>query len=244
VAIVHARTKDSVLLMRRADRAEDPWSGHWSFPGGRREAEDCDLLQTALRELEEECGIRLHREELESALVPATARQRSGPFLQVAPYVLRIDDEKTVTLDLREAVEARWIPLEVLRDPARHALFPAPGLSPDVRFPAIDLNGVPLWGFTYRLITEWLNLNPGNGSLQAAGFQVARALLDAIVADGCRLNHDFLDRAGVKVASVNGTIPVDLFWRIFLSPHTHVPRLNMLEVRSDQIRLVGLALEE
>ena len=44
VAIVHARdAAASVLLIRRAERESDPWSGHWSFPGGRREPEDGDL---------------------------------------------------------------------------------------------------------------------------------------------------------------------------------------------------------
>jgi hypothetical protein len=26
----------------------------------------------------------------------------------------------------------------------------------DHQFPAMDLKGVPLWGFTYRLLREWL----------------------------------------------------------------------------------------
>ena len=63
VAIVRARQpRESVLLIRRSERQEDSWSGHWSFPGGRRDPEDPDLLHTAFRELEEECGIRLGRE--------------------------------------------------------------------------------------------------------------------------------------------------------------------------------------
>ena len=161
VAIVHARgPADSVLLMRRAEREADPWSGHWSFPGGRREPEDRDLLDTALRELEEECGIRLARELLESALPPAVARRRVGRFLLVAPFVFSVDHPQPAILDPREAVEAVWLPLSVLRDPARHALRSVPGLPPDMRLPAIDLNGVPLWGFTYRLIVDWLDLNP------------------------------------------------------------------------------------
>lgn len=162
VAIVHARRADSVLLMRRAERKEDPWSGHWSFPGGRCDPSDPDLLHTALRELEEECGIHLERDCLEAALPVATARRRVGRFLKVAPFVFRVDDELPVLVDLREAVEAVWVRVAMLRDPARHELLAVPGMPVETRFPAIDLNGVPLWGFTYRLMSEWLGVGSGD----------------------------------------------------------------------------------
>jgi 8-oxo-dGTP pyrophosphatase MutT (NUDIX family) len=156
VAIVHARAADSVLLIRRAERDADAWSGHWSFPGGRREPADPDLLHTALRELEEECGIRLARERLETALPPAVARRKVGRFLLVAPFVFGVDGEEPVKLDPQEAADAMWVPLNVLRDEERHALRSVPGLPPDLRYPSIELKGVPLWGFTYRLIADWL----------------------------------------------------------------------------------------
>jgi 8-oxo-dGTP pyrophosphatase MutT (NUDIX family) len=245
VAIVHARgAADSVLLMRRAEREADAWSGHWSFPGGRREPEDRDLLHTALRELEEECGIRLARERLEAALPTAVARRRVGRFLLVAPFVFSVDDEQPPALDQREAVEAVWAPLSMLRDPARHALRPVPGLPPQVRFPAIDLHGVPLWGFTYRLITDWLDLNPRERPIEEAGFQAARELLDTLVAHGCVLDHGWVDRDGVKVAAVRGPIPVELVLAQLAGPAAHIPPINMLEARPDGIRLVGLAFEE
>src|ERR1035441_7525388 len=77
VAIVHARgNAESVLLMRRSEREGDSWSGHWSFPGGRRDPADPDLLHTALRELEEECGVRLTRRDLEAEMRPRRARRR------------------------------------------------------------------------------------------------------------------------------------------------------------------------
>ena len=244
VAIVRARATESVLLILRAERADDPWSGHWSFPGGRRDPEDSDLLHTALRELEEECGIRLARERLSAALPPAVARRRVGRFLLVAPFVFILDGEQPVQLDPREAAEAVWVPLRVLRDPARHALRPVPGLPPEVRFPAIDLNGVPLWGFTYRLITDWLGLNPQERSIEEAGFQAARALLDAVVAHGCLLDHGWVDRDGATVAAVKGRIPADLVLAQVSRPAAHIPRINMLEVRPEHIRVAGLAFEE
>jgi hypothetical protein len=47
-----------------------------------------------------------------------------------------------------------------LLDPARHSLMPVPGQPIETRFPAVELKGVPLWGFTYRLLAEWLGLGP------------------------------------------------------------------------------------
>jgi len=245
VAIVHARgAADSVLLIRRAEREADAWSGHWSFPGGRREREDRDQLHTALRELEEECGIRLARERLAGALPPALARRRVGRFLLVAPFVFSVDDERAVVLDPREAAEAVWAPLSVLRDPSRHALQPVPGLPREMLFPVIDLNGVPLWGFTYRLIADWLDLNPHGRPVEEAGFQAARALLDRVIAHGCVLDYGWVDRDGVKVATVRGPIPVALVLAQVSGSVAHIPRINMPEVGPDAIRVVGFALEE
>jgi 8-oxo-dGTP diphosphatase len=245
VAIVHARgLADSVLLIRRAEREADAWSGHWSFPGGRRESGDRDPLQTALRELEEECDIRLARERLEAALPPAVARRKVGRYLLVAPFVFSVDEEQPLSLDLREAVDAVWVPLRTLRDPARHALLPVPGVPPQVRFPAIGLPVVPLWGFTYRLITDWLHLIPHQRAIEEAGFDAARELLDALIAHGCALDHGWMDRDGVKVAAIREPIPVEWVLALVSAPAACIPRVNRLEVARRCVRVVGLAFEE
>jgi len=157
VAILRTRLPvESILLIRRSEREDDPWSGHWSLPGGRRDPQDPDLLHTALRELEEECGIRLGRECMVAALAHTIAGRRVGRVLLVAPFVFSVEGPLPTVLDPREAVEALWVPLSVLADPARHALQSVPGMPREMRFPAIDLNGVPLWGFTYKLLADWL----------------------------------------------------------------------------------------
>ena len=157
VTIVRARApEESVLLMRRATREGDPWSGHWSLPGGRRDPGDVDLLHTALRELEEECGIRLAREQLEATLEQTFVGRLVGTHLVVAPFVFTVDEELPIVVDRREAVEAIWVPVRVLRDPTRHAVHSVPGMPVDKQFPGIELNGVPLWGFTYHLVMTWL----------------------------------------------------------------------------------------
>jgi 8-oxo-dGTP pyrophosphatase MutT (NUDIX family) len=241
VAILHTRGADeSVLLIRRAERDSDPWSGQWSFPGGRRDKQDVDALDTALRELEEECGIALNREQLEAALRPAAARRRAGQFLVVAPFLFQVECELPTVLEPREAVEAVWLPLRTLLDPMRHLLRPVPGLPAAMHFPAIELNGAPLWGFTYRLISEWLGLGPKHNPVEQAGFEMAELLLEFLLAKGLKPKSGWENR----VAEVTGRIPVEAVLERFTSAGCYVAAVNCLEVRPELIRLTGAAFEE
>ena len=254
MAIVCARQpKESILLIRRSEREEDSWSGHWSFPGGRRDPQDPDLLHTALRELGEECGIHLDPEHREDVLLPVPARRRNGPFVLVAPFVFGVDSELPAVVEPREAVEAVWVSRTLLCDPARHYLRSVPSRPGEMLFPAIDLKGTPLWGFTYRVITDWLGLVPKQLPSESAGFEAARRVLDFLLSQGLILKHGWEDRSPeqgtvaqppVKVAQVEGIIPVAQVLTRFSVPAGHIPRINLLEVRSDQIRVAGLAFEE
>jgi len=254
VAIVHARSpEEAVLLMRRSEREDDSWSGHWSCPGGRREPCDADLLGTALRELEEECGIRLRATDLETTLPPRLARRSAGPHLVGAPFVLRSAHQLATVLDRREAVEAEWVALDVLRDPARHCLQPVPGRPPEMRFPAIALHKTPLWGFTYRLFTDWLGLVPQEQPAEQAGLAVANAILEFLLSHGMALRqgwseHPIPDPIGgsgtAREAKLDGPLPAAAVLEHFCRPGRWVHSVNLMEVREDSIRLVGAGFEE
>jgi 8-oxo-dGTP pyrophosphatase MutT (NUDIX family) len=254
VAIVRAGgPQECVLLIRRSEREEDSWSGHWSFPGGRRDPADPDLLHTALRELEEECGIRLGQEVHEGRLPTVLARRRIGRFIPVAPFLFRIDSCLPTILDPAEAVQAAWIPLSLLRDLTQHTLQPVPHRPQEMLFPAVPLSGPPLWGFTYRVIVDWLGLVPKQVPLKEAGFQVARHLLDFLLSQGLRLKHGWKDHArrterlaenAVKVATLEGEIPVPLVRAHLAAQGNNVPCVNRVEVRPDSIGITGLVFEE
>ncbi|KAK4526675.1 hypothetical protein GAYE_SCF26G4591 [Galdieria yellowstonensis] len=47
-----------ILYIQRAKQANDPWSGHIAFPGGRQEGNEKDI-ETAIRETKEEVGLDL-----------------------------------------------------------------------------------------------------------------------------------------------------------------------------------------
>lgn len=242
VAIVHARgPRESVLLMRRSERETDSWSGHWAFPGGRRDADDPDLLRTALRELEEECGVRLQRRDLEAEMPARYARRKQGAFIRVTPFVFRAETELAAVPDAFEAVEAAWLPLAVPRDPARHRLLPVPGLPRETRYPGIELNGGPLWGFTYRLISDWLGLEAAPGF---TGLEAASLALEFLLGRGLRLTQNWVEEGDARAARIAGAIPVNAVLEHFSVPGSYVRAINCLEVRPDRIRIAGPLFEE
>lgn len=149
---------ESILLIRRATNPTDPWSGHWSFPGGRRDVSDPDLLTTALRELQEECGILLDPDQLTRELPPSYAGKSAGNTIGVAPYLFEIIEQMETTLNPAEAEDHVWIPVALLADRSRHRWQRIPGFANPTMFPAIDLKGTPLWGFTYRVLCDLLGI--------------------------------------------------------------------------------------
>ncbi|MFA5515897.1 MAG: CoA pyrophosphatase [Desulfuromonadales bacterium] len=141
-----------LLLIERAHRPGDPWSGHLGFPGGRIEGSDVDARHAAERETMEEIGLDLgearHILRLDDLTIPA-------PSVRVASFVYSLDRTPIFRLDPEEVAAAYWIPIMVLQEQARrthHTIRVGERLR---RYPALRLlgEGRPLlWGITYRLI--------------------------------------------------------------------------------------------
>ncbi|MDR3763097.1 MAG: NUDIX domain-containing protein [Acidobacteriota bacterium] len=253
VAIVRARNADSILLMRRTEREEDPWSGNWAYPGGRAEEFDASPLHTALRELQEECGVALDEACLHRALRPLPARRRRPPYLVVAPFLLHVENELPTVVDPEEAVEASWMPLREWRDPLRHQLRTVPNMPRNCLFPAIDWHAHPVWGFTYRLTTDWLGLMAAHHPREAPGKAAAERALEFLLAHGLRLKSDWqastvpaLDPMlrTAQVALVEGEIPSEAVLARCAEAAPEFPAINMIEVQPDLVRIIGLGFEE
>src|SRR5207247_2386144 len=105
------------LFIRRAERADDPWSGQVALPGGHHEPGDRDLLATAIRETREETGVDLAAAERLGALDDLYPRTPTLPPVVVRPFVFALE-RRVVLVPSDEVQRAFWLPLHRLTDPA------------------------------------------------------------------------------------------------------------------------------
>jgi len=144
--------RPELLFIKRADREDDPWSGHMAFPGGRKQATDRSLLHTAQRETLEEVGLDLTKGCRVVARLPDVMPYSRMPHpLTVTAFLFVMHERATLTLN-EEVAAVVWAPLEgVLRgEGATKFRWQKDGL--DLTLPAIDVEGNVVWGLTYRMI--------------------------------------------------------------------------------------------
>lgn len=142
-----------ILLIRRAERLGDPWSGQMAFPGGRASLEDSDLVSTAVRETREEVGLDLRdRAEILGRLddLPAIARARPTGLV-IAPFVFALRKESSLALN-HEVAEALWTPLEPLVSGAAATTFAYRLEDQTLSLPALQVGPHVVWGLTYQML--------------------------------------------------------------------------------------------
>lgn len=136
-----------VLTQRAAHLPKHP--GQISFPGGRAEPDDRDLLDTARRETREEVGLDIPRSDVLAAL----PRYATRTGYDVAPFVALVQPPKLWTPQESEVAEILDVPLERFlhagnwrRDGAR---FAGSSLR---HWWAMDVGGRYLWGATAAML--------------------------------------------------------------------------------------------
>lgn len=161
VALIVRLGKDralELLFIKRAEYEGDPWSGQIAFPGGRMEAGDASLADTAIRETREETGIDLAREGmLIGTLDDLRPIRVSLPAIMVRPYVALLDRSEPLVLSSEVALSF-WLPFAALaRTEAWHedTVF-ARGIQ--INALVFKHEGHVVWGMTERILTQLLAL--------------------------------------------------------------------------------------
>jgi 8-oxo-dGTP pyrophosphatase MutT (NUDIX family) len=161
---VHGRTEAAVLVplyleggalhavftKRREDLRRHP--GEISFPGGRRDEHEPDLLTTALREAQEEIGLPPDAVEILGALQPTPTIATS---YAVYPFVGMIEPGREWTLSAREVAEVLELSLRELRDAHGKRRLIRRGIP--IRTDTYEVGDHLIWGATARILADLLS---------------------------------------------------------------------------------------
>jgi 8-oxo-dGTP pyrophosphatase MutT (NUDIX family) len=137
----------AVFTRRRDDLRRHP--GEISFPGGRHDDTDADLLTTALREAQEEIGLPPAAVRVLGALQP-TPTIATG--YAIYPYVGLIAPGMAWTLSAREVAEVLELALDDLRAGYGRRRLLRRGLP--IRTDTYVVGDDLIWGATARILAD------------------------------------------------------------------------------------------
>jgi 8-oxo-dGTP pyrophosphatase MutT (NUDIX family) len=147
-----------LLFIKRAVRADDPWSGQIAFPGGRRDTTDSSLEETAVRETREEVGFDLSRVgTIIGALDESRPRIPVLPPVIVRPFVATIAFEATGGQS-DEVERYFWAPLAEILDPAATRTTEIAVRGNTVLRPAITFGDHVIWGMTEGILRGFADI--------------------------------------------------------------------------------------
>ncbi len=146
-----------VLAIQRAESARDPWSGQMALPGGSVDDADAGLVAAAVRETQEETGLRLDaRRDTVGRIEMVRPLGVRLPAIAIWPFVFRAEPGEVARVNSREVASVHWFPIDALTDERNRGRY-AWKEGGEVRwFPCVRVEGRVIWGLTYRVLTWFL----------------------------------------------------------------------------------------
>ena len=144
--------KEPIVIMTEKPKHMKFHAGEISFPGGKLDDDDSDLLQTALRETSEEIGLEITEEQVTGQLEPVVTLN-SG-FL-ILPFVSVIDEIPTLVAN-SEVEKIFHIKLE----PFLKTMADDPNPSHNIiqEMYTFEYQNQIVWGASARILRQIQNL--------------------------------------------------------------------------------------
>jgi 8-oxo-dGTP pyrophosphatase MutT (NUDIX family) len=152
----HLAGEDHIVFQQRTDRVRHH-KGEISFPGGARDPEDADLLETALRETHEEIGVSPDLVEIYGQLDDTDTY---GSNYLIRPFVGAVSPEEQLTFveAEREVRELLHVPVEHLLSETARTWKVAERDGSTETTPAYSFQEHVIWGATARMLGQFLEL--------------------------------------------------------------------------------------
>jgi 8-oxo-dGTP pyrophosphatase MutT (NUDIX family) len=148
--IINDRGTPKIILTLRSEY-EGVHSGQISFPGGKREKEDHNFTSTALREAEEEIGIKRDKVEVLGGLTPIYIPPSN--FL-VYPYLGFYNGARQFTRQESEVQKIIPVDFNVFNDSSIVKDKELVSRSWKMKVPTYQIDGYTVWGATAMILSE------------------------------------------------------------------------------------------
>jgi 8-oxo-dGTP pyrophosphatase MutT (NUDIX family) len=152
VIIRDVQASPEVLLIRRAEREDDPWSGQAAFPGGMVDAADESFQDTARREAKEEVGVDLSGGAATFLGYMREFRAHTRDVI-VVPSVFKLVGSPEVSPN-GEVASYEWASLTELAGEASRSSYLIPKSGGQIPFPCIVHRSLVIWGLTERILSS------------------------------------------------------------------------------------------
>jgi 8-oxo-dGTP pyrophosphatase MutT (NUDIX family) len=148
-----------ILMIQRAVRQGDPWSGHMGFPGGRKDESDASDMACAKRETREEIGFDL---DIYGELVCQLSDVNTGwradrPEMLVAPFVFKVGSTPVFELN-HEVDDTLWVPMSFLLNDANRSRHQWDWRGEVLESDAFTFDDRLIWGLSLMMIDELLQI--------------------------------------------------------------------------------------
>jgi 8-oxo-dGTP pyrophosphatase MutT (NUDIX family) len=144
------RAQPTVLLTLRTEHLRTH-AGQVSFPGGRFQASDHSLTETALREFEEEIGIGRLAVTLAGYL---DFHETANSGFLILPVVGFVREDFELRVDTYEVAEVFEVPLDFLLDPKNRVRMRTERGGVLREFDTIEFGTHTIWGATAAMIVN------------------------------------------------------------------------------------------
>ncbi|MGD9854915.1 MAG: CoA pyrophosphatase [Planctomycetaceae bacterium] len=149
-----------ILLIKRADKTGDPWSGQMAFPGGHLNAADFSARHAAERETLEEIGLDL---AVNGRLIGTLEPQRpliriTGIAMAVAPYVYELAPSHDRFELNSEVAELHWAPIGPMLRHENLTRIDSELGGERLSLPGFNVDGRIVWGMTFRMLNRLFSL--------------------------------------------------------------------------------------
>lgn len=157
IILFHEDGKLKIVFIRRSEYV-GIHSGQIAFPGGRYEESDKDLKTTALREVEEEIGIKTETVDILGHLTDLYIPPSN---FMVRAFVGYVNEKPVFNINEREVQEVLVLNYEHFKHPdvIKVREFKTHNSTRLTKAPYFDVEGAIIWGATAMILTELLDLD-------------------------------------------------------------------------------------